>query len=142
MRRRGATPSPGQGRRADPLAALLPENGAVISDKNIVVINGRVRAGCEIGNILFEKPENPRRLYGIVHIIGERPGTMHHSCPACISIAKGSVRAAKRMDHDMTKLVCNIADTSLAQKESANETLTITREIRGKLVPINRPQAR
>jgi ethanolamine ammonia-lyase large subunit len=121
---------------------LLTENGAVMSDKNIVVINGRVRAGYEIGNILFEKPENPNRLYGIVHIIGERPGTMHHSYSAYISIAKGSVWAAKKMDHDMTKLVCNIADTALAPKEAANETLTIIREIRGKLVPTNRPQGR
>jgi len=120
---------------------LLTENGAVMSDKNIVVINGRVRAGYEIGNILFEKPDNPNRLYGIVHIIGERPGTMHHSYSAYISVAKGSVWAAKKMDHDMTKLVCNIAETALAPKEAANETLTIIREIRAKLVPTNRPPA-
>jgi len=119
---------------------LLTENGAVMSDKNIVVINGRVRAGYEIGNILFEKVDNPNRLYGIVHIIGERPGTMHHSYSAYISVAKGSVWAAKKMDHDMTKLVCNIADTALAPKEAAGETLTIIREIRAKLVPTNRPQ--
>ncbi|MRR33550.1 ethanolamine ammonia-lyase [bacterium] len=119
---------------------LLTENGAVMSDKNIVVINGRVRAGYEIGNILFEKVDNPNRLYGIVHIIGERPGTMHHSFSAYISVAKGSVWAAKKMDHDMTKLVCNIADTALPPKEAAAETLTIIREIRAKLVPTNRPQ--
>ncbi|MRR58891.1 MAG: ethanolamine ammonia-lyase [Deltaproteobacteria bacterium] len=121
---------------------LLTENGAVISDKNIVVINGRVRAGYEIGNILFEKTANPNRLYGIVHIIGERPGTIHHSYSAYLSIAKGSVWAAKKMDHDMTKLVCNIADTALAPKEAANETLTIIREIRAKLVATNRPQGK
>lgn len=121
---------------------LLTENGAVMSDKNIVVINGRVRAGYEIGNILFEKTTNPNRLYGIIHIIGERPGTIHHSYSAYLSVAKGSVWAAKKMDHDMTKLVCNIADTALAPKEAANETLTIIREIRAKLVPTNRPQGR
>jgi ethanolamine ammonia-lyase large subunit len=117
---------------------LLTENGAVMSDKNIVVINGRVRAGYEIGNILFEKTANPNRLYGIVHIIGERPGTIHHSYSAYLSVAKGSVWASKKMDHDMTKLVCNIADTALAPKKAANETLTIIREIRAKLVPTNR----
>jgi ethanolamine ammonia-lyase large subunit len=119
---------------------LLTENGAVISDRNIVVINGRVRAGYEIGNILFEKSD-PNRLYGIVHIIGERPGTMHHSYSAYISVAKGSVWAAKKMDHDMTKLVCNIADTALPPKEAADETLTIIREVRAKLVPTSRPPA-
>ncbi len=119
---------------------LLTENGAVLSDKNIVVINGRVRAGYEIGNILFEKSD-PNRLYGVVHIIGERPGTMHHSYSAYISVAKGSVWAAKKMDHDMTKLVCNIADTALAPKQAAQETLSIIREVRAKLVPTNRPSA-
>ncbi len=118
----------------------MTENGAVLSDKNIVVINGRVWAGYEISNILFEK-KDPERLYGIVHIIGERPGTMHHSYSAYISIAKGSARTAKKMDHDMTKLVCNIANTALAPKEAAHETLTIAREIRASLVPTNRPKA-
>ena len=120
---------------------LLTENGAVMSDKNIVVINGRVRAGYEIGNILFENAD-PNRLYGIIHIIGERPGTMHHSYSAYISVAKGSAWAAKKMDHDMTKLVCNIAETALAPKEAANETLTIIREIRAKLVSTNRSESR
>ncbi len=118
---------------------LLTENGAVMSDKNIVVINGRVRAGYEIGNILFEKSDNPNRLYGIVHIIGERPGTMHHSYSAYISVAKASVWASRKMDHDLTKLVCNIADTALAPKQAAQETLGIVREIKAKLAPTNRP---
>ena len=124
----------------DEIRKLMTENGAVLSDKNIVVINGRVRAGYEIGNILFEK-NDPERLYGIVHIIGERPGTMHHSYSAYISIAKGSAWTAKKMDHDMTKLVCNIANTALPPKEAAHETLTIAREIRANLVPTNRPKA-
>jgi ethanolamine ammonia-lyase large subunit len=109
-----------------------------MSEKNIVVINGRVRAGYEIGNILFENAD-PNRLYGIVHIIGERPGTTHHSYSAYISVAKGNVWTAKKMDHDMTKLVCNIADTALPPKEAAQETLTIIREVRGKLVGSSRP---
>ncbi|HET6419180.1 MAG TPA: ethanolamine ammonia-lyase subunit EutB [Geobacteraceae bacterium] len=120
---------------------LLTENGAVLSDKNIVVINGRVRAGYEIGNILFEKSD-PNRLYGIIHIIGERPGTMHHSYSAYISVAKGSVWTAKKMDHDMTKLVCNIAETALDPKEAAKETLSIVREIRAKLVGTSRSESR
>lgn len=120
---------------------LLTEGGAVMSDKNIVVINGRVRAGYEIGNILFEKSD-PNRLMGIIHIIGERPGTMHHSYSAYISVAQGSVWAARKMDHDMTKLVCNISDTSLPPKEAANETLTIVREMRAKLVHTSRSESR
>jgi ethanolamine ammonia-lyase large subunit len=119
---------------------LLAEGGAVMNDKNIVVINGRVRAGYEIGNILFANSD-PNRLHGIIHIIGERPGTMHHSYSAYISVALGKVWAAKTMDHDMTKLVCNIADTALPPKEAANETLAIVREQRAKLAPSIRSES-
>jgi ethanolamine ammonia-lyase large subunit len=122
------------------LRRLFADTGAVLSDKNILVINGRVRAGYEIGNILFEKAE-PNRLYGIIHIIGERPGTMHHSYSAYISVALGKTWAARKMDHDMTKLVCNIADTALPPKEAAKETLEIVKEQRAKLAPSIRSES-
>jgi ethanolamine ammonia-lyase large subunit len=49
-----------------------------------------------------------------------------------ITVAKGSVWGEKKIDHDITKLVCNIADTALSPKKTAEETLTIIREIVGK----------
>jgi ethanolamine ammonia-lyase large subunit len=116
---------------------LLTEAGAVVSDKNIVVTSGRVRAGYEIGCVLFEKSD-PHKLQGILHIIGERPGTMHHSYSVYITVAKGNVWAQKKIDHDITKLVCNIADTALPPKEAAKETLTIVREMVAKLAPSSR----
>ena len=118
---------------------LLTEAGAVMSDKNIVVTSGRVRAGYQIGCTLFEKSD-PNKLKGILHMIGERPGTMHHSYSVYITVAKGKVWANKMIDHDMTKLVCNIADTALSPKEAAEETLTIIREMVGKLSPSSRSQ--
>jgi ethanolamine ammonia-lyase large subunit len=118
---------------------LLTEAGAVVSDKNIVVTSGRVRAGYEIGCVLFEKSD-PHKLQGILHIIGERPGTMHHSYSVYITVAKGNVWAQKKIDHDITKLVCNIADTALPPKEAAKETLTIVREMVAKLAPSSRGQ--
>jgi len=42
------------------------------------------------------------------------------------------VWADKKIDHDITKLVCNIADTALAPKEAVRETLTIIRELVGR----------
>ena len=120
---------------------LLTEAGAVVSEKNIVVTSGRVRAGYEIGCVLFEKSD-PDRLKGILHIIGERPGTMHHSYSVYITVAKGKVWAEKKIDHDITKLVCNIADTALAPKEAARETLAIVREMVSKLAPNSRSQGR
>jgi ethanolamine ammonia-lyase large subunit len=120
---------------------LLTEAGAVVSENNIVVTSGRVRAGYEIGCVLFEKSD-PNKLKGILHIIGERPGTMHHSYSVYITVAKGQTWAGKKIDHDITKLVCNIADTALAPKEAAQETLTIVREMVSKLAPSSRGQGR
>jgi len=118
---------------------LFTEAGTVVSEKNIVVTSGRVRAGYEIGCILFEKSD-PNKLKGILHIIGERPGTMHHSYSVYITVAKGKSWTSKKVDHDITKLVCNIADTALAPKEAAKETLTIVRKMVLKLAPSSRGQ--
>jgi len=110
---------------------LLAEADVPVSDTNILVTGGRVRAGYRIGEILFAKADN-KGFRGILHIIGERPGTMHHSYSVYITVAKGSVWGEKKIDHDITKLVCNIADTALPPKKAAEETLTIIREIAGK----------
>jgi ethanolamine ammonia-lyase large subunit len=118
---------------------LLTDAGAVVAKENIVVTSGRVRAGYDIGCTLFEKSD-PHKLKGILHIIGERPGTMHHSYSVYITVAKGKRWAYKDIDHDITKLVCNIADTALPPKEAARETLTIIREVVSKLAPSSRGQ--
>jgi len=110
---------------------------AIVSEKNIVITSGRVRAGYEIGCMLFGKSD-PKKLKGIIHIIGERPGTMHHSYSVYITVAKGEAWAQKKIDHDITKLVCNIADTALPPKEAAKETLTIIREMVAKQAPSSR----
>ena len=104
-----------------------------MSDKNILVTSGRVRVGYRIGEMLFEAAD-PNSFSGILHIIGERPGTMHHAYSVYITVAKGKVWAEKKIDHDITKLVSNIADTALPPKEAARETLTIIREVVGKNV--------
>ena len=108
-----------------------------MSDKNIVVTSGRVRAGYRIGELLFEKA-NPNEFRGILHVIGERPGTMHHSYSVYITVVKGKKWSDKSIDHDITKLVCNIADTALSPKEAAHETVTIIRELVGKSVDSSR----
>jgi len=113
------------------MTKLLAEAGVPINDKIIVVTHGRVRAGYRIGEMLFEKAD-PLSYRGILHIIGERPGTMHHSYSVYITVAKGKVWADKKIDHDITKVVCNIADTALPPREAARETMTIMRELVGK----------
>jgi ethanolamine ammonia-lyase large subunit len=113
------------------LNKLLADAGIPINNSIIVVTNGRVRAGYRIGEMLFEKAD-PLSYRGILHIIGERPGTMHHSYSVYITVAKGKVWADKKIDHDITKLVCNIADTALPPREAAKETITIIREMVGR----------
>jgi ethanolamine ammonia-lyase large subunit len=110
---------------------LLAEAGVPMSEKNILVTSGRVRAGYRIGELLYEKAD-PSSLRGILHVIGERPGTVHHAYSVYITVAKGRAWSEKRIDHDDTRLVSNIADTALPPKEAAKETLTIIREIVGK----------
>jgi ethanolamine ammonia-lyase large subunit len=51
---------------------------------------------------------------------------------------KGKQWSDKKVDHDITKLVCNIADTALAPREAARETLTIIRELVGKVANSSR----
>jgi ethanolamine ammonia-lyase large subunit len=59
---------------------------------------------------------------------------MHHAYSVYITVARGQVWSEKKIDHDITKLVSNIADTALPPKEAARETLTIIREVVGKNV--------
>jgi ethanolamine ammonia-lyase large subunit len=121
----------------DELRKLLAEAHVPMSEKNIVVTSGRVRAGYRIGELLFEKAD-PKAFRGILHIIGERPGTMHHSYSVYITVTKGKTWTEKKIDHDITRLVCNIADTALDPREAARETITIIREMVGKQVKNSR----
>lgn len=110
---------------------LLADADIPMSDTNILVTGGRVRAGYRIGELLFENAD-PNTLRGILHIIGERPGTMHHAYSVYITVASGKRWSEKNIDHDITKLVSNVADTALPPKDAARETLTIIREVVGK----------
>jgi ethanolamine ammonia-lyase large subunit len=56
-------------------------------------------------------------------------------------VAQGNVWAQKKIDHDITRLVSNVADTALPPEEAAKETLTIIREIVGKSVSGSRRHA-
>ena len=79
-----------------------------------------------------------KQFQGDFHIIGERPGTMHHAYSVYITVASGKRWSEKGIDHDITKLVSNVADTALSPKEAASETLTIIREVVGSEVSNSR----
>lgn len=119
------------------MSRLLAEAGITVSDRNILVTSGRVRAGYRIGETLFAEAD-PDSFRGVLHVIGERPGTMHHAYSVYITVAKGHVWAQKQIDHDITRLVSNVADTALPPAAAAHETLTIIREIVGRSVSSSR----
>jgi ethanolamine ammonia-lyase large subunit len=81
----------------DELTKLLAEANVPMSQDIVVVTSGRVRARYKIGGLLFEKTD-PNSFRGILHINGERPGTMHHSYSVYITIAKGAAWAEKKDD--------------------------------------------
>ncbi|UCF56237.1 MAG: ethanolamine ammonia-lyase subunit EutB, partial [Deltaproteobacteria bacterium] len=102
----------------------LKEVGLTVSEKNIVVKGGRVRAGYRIGDVIFQKAD-PKKYKAVLHIIGERPGTGHHAFSCYISAPKAKVWGQKKVDHDVTKVVCGIADTAMRPKAAAQETLRL-----------------
>src|SRR5678815_4158320 len=76
-----------------------------ISEIDIVIENGRVRAGYHIGSLLEAEM--------IIHLIGERPGTGLNTLSAYLTYGldqKGQSRwgSAAGFDHSWTTAVCGI----------------------------------
>ena len=96
---------------------------------NIVVNSGRVRAGYQIGEILFAQSKGPRAL---LHVIGERPGTGHRTFSVYITAPDGQVWSSSgRVDHNITKVVSGIASTALPPVRAAEETVRLLRSLTG-----------
>ncbi len=103
------------------LRRLLTNEGYRPSPDHIVLTSGRVRAGYRIGETLFADLPGKR---AIVHVIGERPGTGHHTFSVYISTPEGSVWAEPdRVDHNITKVVSGIAVTALPPIDGALQTV-------------------
>jgi ethanolamine ammonia-lyase small subunit len=92
------------------LRLLLPEvrravsdGGGRVGDSDIVVQNGRVRVGYEIGGMVGAAI--------VIHIIGERPGTGLNTLSAYITYGRdesGQSRWSQGLDHSATSAVCGI----------------------------------
>jgi ethanolamine ammonia-lyase large subunit len=77
--------------------------GVRIGDTDVVIFNGRVRAGYEIGALTGAEC--------VVHFIGERPGTGMNMLSAYITYgldSAGRPRWASDLDHSATTAVCGI----------------------------------
>ncbi len=81
----------------------LQAAGHHISEIDIVIENGRVRAGYHVGSLL--------KAEMIIHLIGERPGTGIDTLSAYLTYGldeRGQSRWAPGFDHSSTTAVCGI----------------------------------
>jgi ethanolamine ammonia-lyase large subunit len=107
----------------------LTAAGWKVAPEHLVVKYGRVRAGYQIGELLFGDPEGaaPRAL---VHVIGERPGSGHHAFSAYLTAPSARTWGQQgRVDHDITRLIAGISDTSVRPEAAAREAVRILEEL-------------
>ena len=103
------------------LRPRLAESGLQVAKPSFVVNRGRVRAGYRIGETLFAGLAGPRM---IIHLIGERPGTGHHTLSAYLTTADGSRWSrSDEVDHNITKVVSGIGITALNPARGVQEIL-------------------
>jgi ethanolamine ammonia-lyase large subunit len=86
-----------------PLRHALLELGRNVGEVDIVIKNGRVRAGYHIGTLL--------EVEIMIHLIGERPGTGLDTVSAYLTYGRdpeGHSRWCPELDHACTTAVCGI----------------------------------
>ncbi len=101
----------------------LSQKGLRVAPQLMVVNSGRVRAGYRMGELLY-KGSTAKRT--ILHIIGERPGSGHHTLSVYITTAEGSAWSIEdQVDHNITKVVSGIAVTALKPELAAVECIKL-----------------
>lgn len=114
----------------DILRKELSQKGYRAGNDHIVITNGRVRAGYVCGELLFGTDERSTAQKGIIHIIGERPGSAHHNFSAYLTAAPVSVWSKKGLvDHNISRVVSGISDTAFQPRLAAIETANIFNRI-------------
>ncbi|MEP3209415.1 MAG: ethanolamine ammonia-lyase subunit EutB [Maribacter sp.] len=107
------------------LKAGLKENSYTLSDTTIVIQHGRVRAGYACGEVLFGGVKSSRQK-GIIHVIGERPGSGHHNFSAYLTVASPSTWGQQgKVDHDVSRVISGISDTALSPNQAVKDTLRV-----------------
>ena len=97
-----------------------------VSPQNLVVNSGRVRAGYRIGEQLFGGRVGK---FTLLHIIGERPGSGHHTLSIYMTPADGQTWGiSDKVDHNITKVVSGIANTAMTPDLGAIEAARILRQ--------------
>lgn len=107
----------------------LDAAGYSVAPDHVVLTSGRVRAGYHIGEILFRGAGGASR--GIIHVIGERPGSGHHNFSAYVTSPTGGTWASGgTVDHDITGVISGISDTALTPELAASRTVALLGELR------------
>jgi len=107
-----------------PLRRELAAAGLHVSDVDVVIDNGRVRAGYHAGAIVDAD--------AIVHFIGERPGTGLDTLSAYLTYgrdAAGQPRWSPDLDHSATTAVCGIHRRARPPAEAVDEIARLLRRI-------------
>lgn len=108
------------------LRASLEASGFRVAPEHLVLTAGRVRAGYRVGEALFGGLAPATAHRGVIHVIGERPGSLHHTFSAYVTAPPASVWSEPgTVDHDLTRVVSGIADTALAPDRAAAETVLL-----------------
>jgi ethanolamine ammonia-lyase large subunit len=107
------------------LRAVLPrlrrglgEAGLHVGEVDVVVTNGRVRAGYHVGELVGADV--------VIHLIGERPGTGLNTLSAYLTYgrdAAGLMRWSPGLDHACTTAVCGIHPRGKRPDAAADEIL-------------------
>ena len=98
------------------LRRLLTENTGYVGATDVVVQNGRVRVGYEIGGLVGASV--------IVHLVGERPGTGLNTLSAYITYGRdqaGAWRWSRALDHSATTAICGIHPKGKPPQNAAME---------------------
>ncbi|NNC15438.1 ethanolamine ammonia-lyase subunit EutB [Corallococcus exiguus] len=118
------------------LRSELEATGWRVASEVLVVKHGRVRAGYQVGQLLFGAEGDPRPR-ALVHVIGERPGSGHHAFSAYLTAPDADTWAKPgAVDHDRTRLIAGISDTSVRPEDAAVELARILAETRTSTAPM------
>ncbi len=105
------------------LRSSLSSSALRIAPQLLVIDSGRVRAGYRIGETLFQGAVGP---HTILHVIGERPGSGHHTLSVYITIADGAAWSVPdKVDHNITRVVSGIATTALKPEIAVEECVKL-----------------
>jgi ethanolamine ammonia-lyase large subunit len=119
----------------DALRAALTAAGYAPAPEHLVLTSGRVRAGYRVGEALFGGLGDAGKHRALIHLIGERPGTGHHTFSAYITAPTVQVWSqAGRVDHNITRVVSGIAVTAYTPALAAPETARLLQQ----LAPVGR----